>query len=209
MADRIRTKEDGVEGTPRELHPPGSFLAQCVDVVNLGKKHETYEGKDNGLVPKLALVFRTGETTSEGELMELSAEMTIASGAKAKLRQFAEAWRGKKYDEEYPDIHVHKFEGLWATITVVHKTSGKGNQYAAITGLTAVPKGMTPNADYLSSYTRAEFWDKRKDEYKQEADKYLAQQGKPSAPAKSKAGPPAPDFDEPLPEYEGDDELPF
>jgi hypothetical protein len=215
MADEIHTKDYAIEGKQRPRHEAGVFVAQCVDVINLGKVPETYKGEDKGLVPKGSLVFRSGEMDAEGKCIDLAVELSLMTGAKARLRQWAEAWRGKKYDEEYPDIPVHKFEGLWATITVTHKTNPATQKtYANITGLTGLPKGTpAPATDYLPGYTRAPWWEKRKAEYKAKAEEYLAKKTGAPAPAKSapQPVPPAPDFDEPLPEYTGDDsdDLPF
>lgn len=208
MADVLNTADHETPPPPRPLHEDGTFVAQCVDVINLGKRPETYQGEDKGLVSKMALVFRTGELDAEGKFIDLDVELNVATGEKAKLRQWAEAWRGKKYDEEYPNIPVHLFEGQWATITVAHQTSGSGKVYAKITAVTKLAKGQKGGDSYLPSYERPDWWQKRKDAYAKECAEYIAKH-QPSQPRGGKAAP-APDF-EGFPEAleNEDDDLPF
>jgi hypothetical protein len=207
MADIIETKDHETPPPPRPLHEAGSFVAQCVDVINLGKRPETYQGEDKGLVSKLALVFRTGEMDDEGKPIDLDSELNVSTGEKATLRKWAEAWRGEPYPEEYPNIPVHLFEGCWAIITVAHKTSGSGKTYAKITGVTKLAKGQKGGESFLPSYERAEWWQKRKDAYAKECQEYTAkhQPSKPTGKAK-----PAPDFEDfPAAMDEDPDDLPF
>jgi hypothetical protein len=207
MADAINTSDYRGEGTTRTLHEAGSFLAQCVDVIDLGRKPEVYDGEDKGAMPKCAIVWATGEVGDDGTPLTVSKEYTISGGRKASLRRDVEAWRGQPYADDWADIPLHLLEGKWATITVVHQQSAKGSTYSKVTGVSGVPKGMTPKVDRLATYTRAEFWDKRKAEYAKAWEEYEAKKG--GAKPKPKAS--APDFDAPLPEYEGDDldSLPF
>src|SRR5438045_7350404 len=67
-------------------HPEGQFVAQCVDVIDLGDKVEQYQDAPKKLVPKCALVFRTGEKNAEtGEYIDIAREFTISMGDTANL----------------------------------------------------------------------------------------------------------------------------
>jgi hypothetical protein len=211
MPDPINTKDHETPLPPRECHEAGVFIAQCVDVIDLGKKPDVYQGDDKGLVPKMALVFVTGERSADGALLQVSAELTISSGPKATLRKWAEAWRGQPYpkDQPYPNIPVDKFCGLWASITVINQESAKGNTYAKITQVTGLPKGYKPPASLIEEYEtagRGDWWAKRKEEYAKEAAAYLAKHQ--TAPSKKAAPPPPPSADDFAPS-DDDSELPF
>jgi hypothetical protein len=209
VADAIETKDFETPRASTQAHDAGTFIGQCVDVINLGTRPEVYQGEDKGLTPKLALVFVTGERAQDGSLIQVSVELTISTGPKAKLRQYAEAWRGKAYPEDYPNIPVHKFVGLWASLTIVQQQSKKGNTYAKVTGISGVPRGMPTPADLLAEYEtagRGDWWEKRKTEYATETAAYKERTAK-----RTPAPPPTFDDEPPLPEYEGEDDesLPF
>lgn len=161
MADDVTARNDGQKFLP---HPAGQFAAVCVDVVNLGERVEQYLDKPKKLVPKVALVFQTGEANPEtGELHQVSVEFTISMGEKANLRKFLENWRGKKYTEEQAEegVPIHKLEGQSALITVEQrKAKASGNTYATINVICQLPKGMIKPT--LPAYTRPEFWTERK-----------------------------------------------
>ena len=96
MADAVTARNEGQKFTP---HPEGPYAAVCVDVLNLGDRVETYQGKVK-IAPKCALVFRTGELRDDGTPFEVAIEFTVSMYDRASLRKFLEAWRGKPYTEE-------------------------------------------------------------------------------------------------------------
>lgn len=160
MADAVTARDAGKKFLP---HPEGGYAAVCVDVVNLGERVEQYAGKPERLVPKVAVVFQTGEVNPEtGELHQVSMEYTVSMGEKANLRKFLEMWRGKKYTEEQAEegVPIHKLEGAPGYITVEHKTSGQGRKYAILSSIIPLPKGMVKPT--LPAYTRPDFWAERK-----------------------------------------------
>jgi hypothetical protein len=210
MADEINTGAFSGAGdsTPRELHPADTVLMQCVDIVNLGVKPESYLGKDKGLKAKCAIVFRSTEKREDGSHFDLSREFTVFTGPKGSLRGFLEGWRGQPYTEEYPDIPLHKMVGVWAMATVVHKPSKDGTRtYANLGTVTPVPKALRGSLPELPAYERAEWWTKRQGEYAEEAAAYRAAHAAPES--KPKAAPHN-DFAPPeLAEPDEEDDLPF
>jgi len=217
MPDKINTGDYAGESRgPRELHPADTVLMQCVDVVALGHKPETYQGEDKGLTPKLALVFRSTENRTDGTPFDLSQEFTISTGKKAKLRAFLEAWRGAPYTEDYPKVPVDAMCGVWAMVSVVHKPSSDGSKvYANIGSITPVPKALRNAIPELAEYTRADYWATRVAEYASLADAYRAAHATPapSTPAKAKAAPkpaaPPDNADDFAPIEDMDSDLPF
>lgn len=162
MADVIVVKE-----AERAKHPAGQFVAQCVDVVDLGERVESFPGTPEKLVHKCALVFRTGEIHPDfNEPFDISKEFSVSMGDKANLRKALEQWRGKPYtqDELSEGAPLHKLEGNWAILTVEHRTSNAGRQYANISAIVGVPKAMQKELPKFPPYTRADFWATRKEE---------------------------------------------
>lgn len=202
MADAVTARDEGQKYLP---HPEGQFAAVCVDVVNLGERVEQYADKPKRLVPKVALVFQTGEVNRDtGDLHQVSVEFTVSMGEKANLRKFLEQWRGKKYSEAQAEegVPIHKLEGQPALITVEHKRAkSSGNTYATINGIVPLPKGMERPA--LPAYKRPEFWEERK-KANAEAAKAFRQA---MHPVDNGEGDGYQDFPDAL--TGGDDDLPF
>jgi hypothetical protein len=197
MADTITAKGNDSKFKP---HPDGQFVAQCVDAINLGESVETFPGKPEKLVPKCALVFRTGEKNLDtGELIDIAQEFTVSMGEKANLRKALESWRGKPYTEQQIEegVPIHKLAGNWALITVAQKRSRSDRLYAFVQSVVGVPAAMRTALPTFPVYERAEYWQTRKDEYAKAAKEFRAKH----------AAPPSDDDD--LPPVDGEDDLPF
>ena len=184
-------------------HPSGQFVAQCCDTIDLGEKVEAFPGMPEKLTHKCALVFRTGEKNPEtGELIDVAQEYTVSMNEKANLRKALESWRGQPYNEgQISDgVPLDKLTGNWALIGVAHKTSAKGRTYAVVQSIVSVPKAMREAVPTLPPYTRAEFWQDRKDDYAKEAKKFRAlHAGPPSDGIEDDGFPPESDAGDSLP----------
>lgn len=195
--DDIIARNDGPKFKP---HPEGTFTAVCVDVIDLGERLEMFGGKIK-IQPKCALVFATGQkNTDTGEPFYLHPEFSVSMHEKAKLRAFLGAWRGKSYTEEQADqgAPLKKLVGKPVTLTVEHKTSpSSGRTYANILAVTPAPVGVAVPS--INGYVRADFWQKRKDEYAAEVAKHRAAE----APHHTGLDEMPPGLDE------NDDDLPF
>lgn len=182
-------------------HPEGQYVAQCVDTIDLGDKVEEFPGTPSKLVHKCALVFRTGEKNDEtGEFIDIAREFTVSMGEKANLRKFLEQWRGRAYKAEELEagVPLHKLTGNYATITVAHNVSKQGRTYAVLMACVGVPKQMAANLpQYVSGYSRADYWTTRKQEYADAARKFKS------------ANVPPDDDDFPAALQDGPDDLPF
>lgn len=204
MPDVINAK-----GTPSISHPSGQFVAQCVDTIDLGESVESFAGQPDKLVPKCALVFRTGERTPNGEYFDISREFTVSMGDKANLRKFLEQWRGKAYTNEQIEegVPLHKLAGNHALLTVAPHTSKAGKVSAIITACVGIPKQMQGNLPKYDDYTRADWWEKRKKEYAEAAAKFRAEHAPARVPAGVGGGDDFEDFPGAL--QDEDDDLPF
>jgi len=198
MPDTITAKGNDSKFRP---HPDGQFAAQCVDAIDLGEKVEDYPGTPERLAHKCAIVFRTGAKNPEtGDLIDIAKEYTVSMGEKANLRKDLESWRGKPYNEAQitEGVPVHKLAGNWALITVAQKQSGKGRTYAFIQSIVGIPAVMRVTLPAFSAYTRADYWQERKDEYMKAAATFRAKH----------AAPPSDEFDDSQMQDDADD-LPF
>lgn len=199
MSDTITARTTGNTFAP---HPEGQFVGQCVDVIDLGDKVEEFPGTPKKLVPKCALVYRTGERNNEtGEYIDIAREFTISMGDKSNLRKYLEQWRGKPYSADVvaQGVPLHKLTGQHGLLTVAHKTSGQGRTYANIVSCVGIPKQMAGAVESYSDYKRAEYWAQRKADYAAAAQAFRA----------ANAAPPDDDEGYPAALRDEDDSLPF
>lgn len=186
-----------------QSHPEGQFVGQCVDVIDLGDKVEEFPGTPKKLVPKCALVYRTGEKNGEtGEYIDIAREFTISMGDKSNLRKYLEQWRGKPYSADVvaQGVPLHKLTGQHGLLTIAHKTSGQGRTYANIVSCVGIPKQMAGAVTIYGDYKRADYWAQRKADYAAAAQVFRA----------ASAAPPDESDDEfPDALRDGDDDLAF
>jgi hypothetical protein len=201
-ADSVVVTMSGNDGQ-FEPHPEGTFLARCVDVVDLGENVEQFENNPPKLVRKTALVFVTGEFREydgKPELYTLTKEFNVSFGEKANLRKFAEAWRGKRYkDTELTNgIDIGKMAGQFAQISVEHVTTRKNRIFANIASISPVMKGTTLPSHLGAEYQRPSYLTEKKVAYAAAAGRFRADIG----------APPSNDFTA-APKQSSDDSLPF
>jgi hypothetical protein len=199
MPDQLTVKDEGKSFTPC---PEGSQHAVCVDVIDLGETMESFQGNAAEKKHKVALVFQTDEENADtGKRYEPSVEFTVSFGPKANLRKFVGNWRGKPYsDEEAREsgAPLHKLVGVNAILNIQHKTSGAGRLYAIIASVAPPMKNMAKIVPH--HYERSEHWAKRKEEYAgkvREHERLTSPVGE------------VPNFDDPPPQFDGPDDLPF
>ena len=122
---------------------PGSYLARCVGVVDLGEQEVEYKGKTR-YSDKVKLIFElpTERITIDGENLprQLSRNFTFSVSKKGSLRQFISAWLSRSFtDGEFSEFDLFSLLRHPALLSVVHSEDG---QYANIAGAMAVPRGM-------------------------------------------------------------------
>lgn len=135
-------------GIKRELVPAGNYVARCYSMIHIGSIVENYQGKDNvlnkvNITWELPLEKRIFNEEIGEQPMVISKEYTLSMNEKANLRKDLESWRGKGFtEEEVKSFDVTVLLGKPCMINVIHKTSSSGNEYAVISGITNLPKGM-------------------------------------------------------------------
>jgi hypothetical protein len=180
--DRIMAPPPGESAASKFApHTEGTHVFVCVDIIDLGRKLDTYPGKAPTLVHKVAMVFASGERQEEdNSLVTVQQEFTLSTYETSKLRKFVSDWYGKVFtDEQLKDgFALHKLVGRPLLLTVGHKQSQKGRTYATVRSPSPLPKGMPAlDASVLTdSYTRGEYWNKTKEEYAKEAAEFSRHQ---------------------------------
>ena len=177
--DDVTAKDSGASFAP---HSEGQHAMFCVDVVNLGTNVEQFQGQEPREVPKLALVFASGETHREAgkpdELKLVTVEMTVSANEKSNLRKFLESWRGKSYTPEQAQagLPIAKLYGHGALVSIEHVLTKRGNQFAKVTSIAPLPKAMAlPDAEsakLLADYARPKFLVDRKLQYAENLRKH-------------------------------------
>lgn len=125
--------------------PAGSHIARAIQCIALGTQVD----------PKFPSSFKvmlaweipdeviTNTQTKEQKPMVISKEYTLSLGKKANLRRDLEGWRGREFTaDELKGFQVENVLDKPCMLNVIHKTSGTGNLYAVITGISALPKGV-------------------------------------------------------------------
>lgn len=126
----------------------GSYVARCVSMTHIGTMIEKYMGDDK-LMNKVRFDFELptelkvfNEEKGEQPYM-LGRDFSLSLHEKANLRKFLAAWRGKDFtEEEAASFDITKLLGVTGMANVIHQTSKDGKVYAAITSMSAIPKGM-------------------------------------------------------------------
>lgn len=132
--------------------PPGSHLARCYRIIDLGTQKTTFNGESK-FIKKVMFQFEVHSEdddgplkTDKGEPMSISKNYTLSLSDKAVLRADLEAWRGREFSrEELQGFELKNVLGAWCLITVTKATGNDGKEYTNITAVSPVPKAMKQN----------------------------------------------------------------
>jgi hypothetical protein len=142
------TAKDSGGGTYKPA-PPGTFLARCYRLIDLGTQRVEFSGEVK-LQMKLQLGWElhgeddAGNPLIDDETMPLTIgkRFTNSLHKKASLRRDLEAWRGRAFsDEELRGFDLRNLLDKWALITVIH-SERDGKTFANVASITAVPGAM-------------------------------------------------------------------
>ena len=159
MTDDIIVKRE-----PQEIHPEGQFGALCVDIIALGMRVQDFQGHESAS-EACAFIFTTLEKNTKGYAFTIQTEMNVSTSAKSKLLKFLERWNGRTFTSEElgSGFKLSEYIGKPALISLVRKISKLGNPRVEIDTIMPLPKGMP--APLRGDYRRAEFWERKKEEY--------------------------------------------
>ena len=144
--------------------PPGTHLAVCYRVIDLGTQDSTYNGQSKKAHKVLVSWELPDEKMSDGRPFTISQRYTWSMNEKAALRRDLESWRGTpfgKADFGPNGFNIRKIIGKGCLLTVVHQQRGE-KTYANISAIGKLMKGMeTPKLTNEIAYLwiNPELWD--------------------------------------------------
>jgi hypothetical protein len=133
--------------------PPGTHLARCYRIVDLGTQKTEWQGQIKHL-PKVMLQFEVHSEddegkplrTDKGEPMSISKNFTLSLAEKATLRKDLASWRGRDFTpDELKGFELKNVLGAWAMLSITKSTGKDGNEYTNIVSISGVPKQMKAN----------------------------------------------------------------
>lgn len=130
-----------------ENPPPGTFMAICYRVIDLGTQDTTYKGQAKKQHKILISWELPDEKMSDGRPFTISSRYTWSMSEKAALRKDLESWRGKPFtDADFGEggFDIAKIVGAPCILTIVHTDGEK--TYANVKGVAALMKGMVAPA---------------------------------------------------------------
>lgn len=136
---------------PREIVPEGSYAARVYSIVQIGNVPNTFPGSDYPTVPKLRITWELDETREfEGvqKPLVIGAKYTISLGEKSNLRPIVEGILGKLDEEDIENFDMKSLLGKTCMVSILHKTSKTGKEYALVASTAALPKKMEAPAPF-------------------------------------------------------------
>jgi len=132
------------ESTGYRAPEPGTYLARCVRLIDLGTQTNEYQGQTTTRRQVLVGWELPTELIPDGEAQGLpffiAKFYTLSLHEKANLRHDLVNWRGKEFTvKELKGFDLVKILGAPSMLTVTLSESGK----TRVTGVTAIPRGTT------------------------------------------------------------------
>lgn len=130
--------------------PAGNHVGRCVEMIQVGTLEKEFKGEKKlqhiiRLTWELPYEMREAKEGEEAKPFLVSKNYTFSMYEMATFRKHLAAWRGKdwKTQAEADEFDPGKLLGVPCMVSVTHKESQKGNTYAEVSGLGAMPKGMS------------------------------------------------------------------
>ncbi len=137
-----RFTSEGEGGTFHQA-PPGTHIARCFKIIDIGTQHGEYQGKPTA-APKIIIAWEIpGELveTQDGPKPVMASKFyTNSLNEKANLRHDLESWRGKAFTaDELKRFDLTKLLGIPCLLTIIEGEKGK----TKINSVAGLAKGMT------------------------------------------------------------------
>jgi len=136
------------QSKPKELIPSGNYVARCFSMIHIGTVTEEIKGEAKRLNKvriawELPTELRIIEGKDEKYPMVISKEYTLSMHIKSNLRHDLESWRGQSFTEKQAEcFDISKLLGVPCMLNIIHRMSNNGEQYATISNISSLPKGM-------------------------------------------------------------------
>ena len=130
----------------REIVPAGTHIARCYSMIHIGTVEWEWQGEikeSNKVKIAFELPNEMRDFGGEEKPMVISKEYTISLHEKSNLRRDLETWRGKEFTtKELSSFDITNLLEKCCNISIVHKMSKGGKQFANIGGISALAKGV-------------------------------------------------------------------
>lgn len=148
---RTATDKGGADFAPA---PAGTHIARCIELIDIGTHHDTYEGKETireQVIVRWELPHELIERDGKSEPMIVSKFYTNSLGDKANMRKDLEGWRGRAFTpEERAGFDLMNLLGKPCQVTIQHTPAGKA-KVIAVTGMTkgtVCPPQVNPSKSF-------------------------------------------------------------
>jgi hypothetical protein len=126
------------EEKPRELPPPGSHIAICYMVVDLGTQPGGRYKPRRQILVSWEL---PDEPRSDGQLFAISRRYGYSSDARSSLRQDIESWLGRVLtSDDFGKLDLTELLGCTCQLGVKHEAREDGRMFATISSVMAPGK---------------------------------------------------------------------
>jgi len=135
----------GNNESKREIVPSGTHIARCYSMIHIGTVEWEYNGETkytNKIRITFELPHELRDFSGEDKPMVISKEYTMSLHEKSNLRRDLEGWRGKSFsNQELSSFDVTDILGSPCNVSIIHKTSKSGNEFAQIGSISSMTKG--------------------------------------------------------------------
>jgi len=142
--------------TKREIVPSGTHIARCYSMIHIGTVEWEWQGEtkySNKIRVTFELPHEMREFSGEQKPMVISKEYTLSLHEKSNLRRDLEGWRGKSFDsKELAHFDITNLISKECNISVIHKTSKSGNEFAQIGSISGMSKGTECPKQFNDSF---------------------------------------------------------
>ena len=122
-----------------EQAPPGSHIARCIRIIDIGTQQGEYEGRATSARQCLLFWETPNALMEDGQPFIIGKFYTSSLGKKANLRKDLANWRGRDFTEdELKGFEAKNILGAPCMLSVTAKPTGK----SGVSGVMALPKGV-------------------------------------------------------------------
>lgn len=131
----------------KELIPAGSYIARCYSMVVIGTHEEEFKGEKK-MIKKIRITWelpnevRVFKEENGEQPFSISKEYTLSLSEKANLTGIIQSWIGRNLKSDEKQLDITLLLGKPCMISIIHKISKAGNEYATVTNVNQMPKGM-------------------------------------------------------------------
>ena len=142
--------------TKREIVPSGTHIARCYSMIHIGTVEWEWQGEtkySNKIRVSFELPHEMRDFGGEKKPMQISKEYTLSLHEKSNLRRDLEGWRGKSFDsKELSKFDITNLISKECNISIIHKTSKSGNEFAQIGSISGITKGTKCPEQFNDSF---------------------------------------------------------